>query len=67
MRGAPQSGFSWLIRRIRSRRSRSIRDRPARFRDFQRQELVDQRAFVASQASALVVEKKKPFPYCESQ
>ena len=37
IRGAPHSGFSLLIRRIRSRCSRSIRGRPARFRDVQRQ------------------------------
>ena len=37
IRGAPHNGFSQLIVRIRSRRSRSIRGRPARFRDFQRQ------------------------------
>ncbi len=37
MRGAPHRGFSRLIRRIRSRKSRSIFGRPAPFRDFQRQ------------------------------
>ena len=36
IRGAPHNGFSRLIRRIRSRRSRSIRGRPACFHDFQR-------------------------------
>lgn len=35
--GSAHNGFSWLIRRIRSRSSRSIRGRPADFRDFQRQ------------------------------
>ena len=34
---APHFGFSLLIRRIRSRRPRSIFGRPALFRDFQRQ------------------------------
>ncbi len=37
MRGAPQSGFSTLIRRISTRRSVSICGRPPRGRDFQRQ------------------------------
>src|ERR1700739_803627 len=37
MRGAPQSGFSMLIRRISARSSVSICGRPARRRDFQRQ------------------------------
>ena len=37
IRDAPHSGFSLLIRRIRSRRPRSIFGRPALFRDFQRQ------------------------------
>ena len=37
MRGAPQSGFSMLIRRINERRSVSICGRPPRGRDFQRQ------------------------------
>ena len=36
-RGAPHNGFSRLIRLISSRRARSIFGRPARFRDFQRQ------------------------------
>ena len=36
IRGAPQSGFSLLIRRMRSRSSRSTFGRPALFRDFQR-------------------------------
>ena len=35
IRGAPHSGFSRLIRRIRSRSSRSIFGRPPRRRDFQ--------------------------------
>ena len=35
--GAPQSGFSKLILRIRSRRSLSICGRPPRGRDFHRQ------------------------------
>src|SRR6266403_5684388 len=38
MRGAPQSGFSTLIRRINTRSSVSIRGRPPCGRDFQRQE-----------------------------
>src|SRR5215813_6708147 len=37
MRGAPQSIFSTLIRRISARRPASMRGRPPRFRDFQRQ------------------------------
>src|SRR5262245_43188053 len=37
MRGAPHNGFSLLICRIRSRNSRSIFGRPARCRDFHRQ------------------------------
>jgi hypothetical protein len=37
MRGAPQSGFSMLIRRISARRSVSICGRPPCERDFQRQ------------------------------
>ena len=37
MRGAPQSGFSTLIRRINARISVSICGRPPRGRDFQRQ------------------------------
>src|SRR5216684_8298771 len=37
MRGAPQSGFSTLIRRINTRISVSICGRPPRGRDFQRQ------------------------------
>ena len=37
IQGAPQSGFSLLIRRMRSRSSRSTFGRPALFRDFQRQ------------------------------
>ena len=37
---APQSGFSLLIRRIRSRRPRSILGRPALLRDFQRQNIL---------------------------
>ncbi len=37
MRGAPQSGFSTLIRRISTRSSVSICGRPPRRRDFQRQ------------------------------
>jgi hypothetical protein len=37
MRGAPQSIFSILIRRISARRPASMRGRPPRFRDFQRQ------------------------------
>jgi hypothetical protein len=37
MRGAPQSGFSTLIRRINARSSVSIRGRPPCRRDFQRQ------------------------------
>jgi hypothetical protein len=36
-RDAPHFGFSLLIRWMRSRNSRSIFGRPARFRDFQRQ------------------------------
>src|SRR4030081_1930289 len=36
MRGAPQSGFSTLIRRINTRSSVSICGRPPRGRDFQR-------------------------------
>src|SRR5258707_15675267 len=40
MRDAPHSEFSRLIRRIRSRRPRSIFGRPALFRDFQRQNAV---------------------------
>ena len=39
MRGAPQSGFSMLIRRISARRSASICGRPPNDRDFQRQQL----------------------------
>ena len=38
--GAPQSGFSLHIRRIRSRRPRSILGRPALLRDFQRQNIL---------------------------
>ena len=38
---APHSGFSWLIRRMRSRNSRSIFGRPALFRDFQRQKALN--------------------------
>ena len=38
---APHSGFSLLIRRIRSRNSRSIFGRPARCRDFQRQKALN--------------------------
>jgi len=37
IRDAPHSGFSLLIRWIRSRRPRSILGRPALFRDFQHQ------------------------------
>src|ERR1700675_3988912 len=37
MRGAPQSGFSTLIRRINTRSSVSICGRPPNGRDFQRQ------------------------------
>ena len=37
MRGAPQSGFSMLIRRINTRRSVSICGRPPGERAFQRQ------------------------------
>jgi hypothetical protein len=37
MRGAPQSGFSMLIRRINTRSSVSIGGRPPSGRDFQRQ------------------------------
>jgi hypothetical protein len=37
MRGAPQSGFSMLIRRINARSSVSICGRPPNGRDFQRQ------------------------------
>jgi hypothetical protein len=37
MRGAPQSGFSMLIRRIKARSSALICGRPPRKRDFQRQ------------------------------
>jgi hypothetical protein len=37
MRGAPQSGFSMLIRRINARSSVSICGRPPWARDFQRQ------------------------------
>jgi len=37
MRGAPQSGFSMLIRRINARSFVSICGRPPRGRDFQRQ------------------------------
>jgi hypothetical protein len=37
VRGAPQSIFSILIRRISARRPASMRGRPPRFRDFQRQ------------------------------
>jgi hypothetical protein len=37
MRGAPQSGFSMLIRRINTRSSVSICGRPPEDRDFQRQ------------------------------
>ena len=37
IRGAPQSGFSMLIRRISARRSASICGRPPSGRDFQRQ------------------------------
>ena len=37
MRGAPQSGFSMLIRRINARRSDSTCGRPPRERDFRRQ------------------------------
>ena len=37
IRGAPQSGFSLLIRPMRSRSSRSTFGRPALLRDFQRQ------------------------------
>jgi len=37
MRGAPQSGFSTLIRRINTRSSVSICGRPPRGRAFQRQ------------------------------
>jgi hypothetical protein len=36
-RDAPHSGFSWLIRRMSSRRLRSILGRPALPRDFHRQ------------------------------
>src|SRR5258707_8407929 len=39
-RDAPHFGFSLLICRMRSRNSRSIFGRPARFRDFQRQNAV---------------------------
>ena len=37
IRDAPHFGFSLLIRRMRSRRPRSIFGRPSLFRDFQRQ------------------------------
>jgi hypothetical protein len=37
MRGAPQSGFSMLIRRINARSSVSICGRPPKGSDFQRQ------------------------------
>jgi hypothetical protein len=37
MRGAPQSGFSMLIRRINARSAVSICGRPPNGRDFQRQ------------------------------
>src|SRR5215831_20644104 len=40
IRDAPHLGFSLLIRRMRSRNSRSIFGRPARCRDFQRQNAV---------------------------
>ena len=40
IRDAPHNGFSLLIRWIRSRRPRSIFGRPARFRDFQRQNIL---------------------------
>ena len=40
IRGAPQSGFSPAIRRMRSRSSRSTFGRPALFRDFQRQNVL---------------------------
>src|SRR5215510_5853457 len=40
IRDAPHLGFSLLIRRMRSRNSRSIFRRPARCRDFQRQNAV---------------------------
>jgi len=40
IRGAPHFGFSLLMRRMRSRNSRSIFGRPALFRDFQLQNAV---------------------------
>src|SRR5271156_1783678 len=40
IRGAPHSGFSLLIRRMRSRSSQSTFGLPALFRDFQRQNAV---------------------------
>src|SRR5262245_64043648 len=40
IRDAPHFGFSLLIRRMRSRNSRAIFGRPARSRDFQRQNAV---------------------------
>jgi len=41
IRDAPHSGFSLLIRRIRSRSPRSILGRPALPRDFQRQNILN--------------------------
>jgi hypothetical protein len=41
IRGAPHSGFSWLMRRMRSRRPQSIFGRPALHRDFQRQNVLN--------------------------
>jgi hypothetical protein len=51
IRDAPHSAFSLLIRRIRSRRPRSIFGRPALFRDFQRQNTL-QSPFVGTYAAA---------------
>src|SRR5262245_50389005 len=47
IRDAPHLGFSLLIRRMRSRNSRSIFGRPLRFRDFQRQNDREARALPA--------------------
>src|ERR1700730_11263126 len=47
IRDSPQFGFSLLIRRMRSRKPRSLFGRPALFRDFQRQNALKPRTMPA--------------------
>ena len=67
IRGAPQSGFSLLIRRMRSRSSRSTFGRPALFRDFRRQNALKPERCLPSQDSFRLhdpgyVEQTRPNP-----